>query len=324
MRSIELFSGAGGLALGISKAGYHHEAIVEWNKAACDTVRYNKNNGVMYVSNWPIYESDVNSFNLDVYGEGIELLAGGPPCQPFSIGGIHKGSDDERNMFPAFIKAVRKLKPQAILVENVKGLLRESFAPYFNYILLQLEFPEVERKELENWNDHHNRLLKIKQKSPVDSLGLSYDISHKLLNAANYGVPQKRERVFIVGFRKDLKVKWDFPNPTHSAELLLYDKWKTGEYWEKYKIPKADRGEAPKKVSNKIRTVQTSLFGDQVLPWQTIRDALHDLPEPEKNREIIKNHLYVPGARVYPGHTGSPIDEPSKTIKAGVHGVPGG
>src|SRR4051812_26843246 len=104
MRSIELFAGAGGLALGITHAGFTHEAVVEWNKNACGTIRENNLRGVI---RWPLHEADVTKFDFSGYSPGVDLLAGGPPCQPFSIGGKHGGFNDHRNMFPQAVRAVR-------------------------------------------------------------------------------------------------------------------------------------------------------------------------------------------------------------------------
>ena len=138
---MELFSGAGGLALGIGKAGFQHEAVIERDKHACDTVRENQALGHELVRDWTLYPDDVAQFDFSRLRSGIDLVAGGPPCQPFSIGGKHRGHRDNRDMFPQVIRAVRALRPRAILVENVRGLLRESFASYFGYIMLQLEHP---------------------------------------------------------------------------------------------------------------------------------------------------------------------------------------
>lgn len=105
-------------------------------------------------------------------------------------------------MFPQFFRAVRELKPKVILVENVRGLLRHFFAKYFEYIILQLTYPEVVQKSGEDWVDHVSRLERHHTVGRRD--GLSYRVVFRLLNAADYGIPQKRERVFIVGFRSDL------------------------------------------------------------------------------------------------------------------------
>jgi DNA (cytosine-5)-methyltransferase 1 len=148
----------------------------------------------------------------------------------------------------------------------------------------------------------------------------------RLLNAADYGVPQKRERVFIVGFRQDLALEWSFPKPTHSLDALLQDQWITGEYWERHEIPTKLRPEVSPKLKNRVNRLDLTLLPPRELPWATVRDAISDLPDPEDAREFdeIPNHKFNPGARSYYGHTGSPFDEPAKTLKAGDHGVPGG
>lgn len=318
MRSLELFAGAGGLALGIAKAGFRHEAVVEWEQNACGTIRENNQRGVI---DWPLFEGDVRGFDYSTYGEGIDLLAGGPPCQPFSIGGKHCGYNDTRNLFPESIRAVRELKPKAVLFENVKGLLRESFAKYFEYIILQITYPDIEHKPGEEWVSHLSRLEKHHTKGKHD--GLSYRVVFRLLNAADYGVPQRRERVIIVGFRSDLNLDWCFPLATHSQDSLLWDKWVSGEYWERHRIAKKKRPQGPARIREKLAC---GWFGPSTEPWQTVRDALTGIPDPERagDGKSFWNHRLVPGARAYQGHTGSPLDEPAKTLKAGDHGVPGG
>ncbi len=321
MRSIELFVGAGGLALGISAAGFTPELLIEWNKDACETIILNKERNFDLVRNWPIVKGDVRDFNFSTYSD-IDLLAGGPPCQPFSQGGRHRGNSDSRNMFPEMIRAVREIKPKVVIIENVKGLLRQSFNKYFEYILLQLQYPELTIKENETWDEHLSRLEKYHTKGSHD--GLHYRVVFRLLNAADYGVPQRRERVFICAFRQDLKREWSFPSPTHSQDALLYEQWVTGAYWDIHKIPKKNRPEIPAKLKRKIEYLKGQFIFDE--RWQTVRDAISDLPDPEFEQvpTEVFNHSFNPGARVYPGHTGSPLDEPAKTLKAGDHGVPGG
>lgn len=126
MKTIELFAGAGGLALGTANAGFHHEAVLEWDHDACDTIRENQRRGVTPVVSWPLHETDVRKFDFRPL-EGIDLVAGGPPCQPFSIGGKHRGPNDKRNLFPEIVRAVRETRPKAILIENVRGLLLPAF-----------------------------------------------------------------------------------------------------------------------------------------------------------------------------------------------------
>lgn len=158
MKAVELFTGAGGLALGIEQAGFHHDTVVERDKDCCRTIRENQRNGYVLLDGWNLFAGDVREFDYSSLKGDVDLLAGGPPCQPFSIGGKHKGPLDQRDMFPEIARAVRELKPRAIIVENVKGLLRESFAKYFEYVTLQLRYPEVVSKPDEDWISHLSRL----------------------------------------------------------------------------------------------------------------------------------------------------------------------
>jgi DNA (cytosine-5)-methyltransferase 1 len=324
MRAVEIYAGAGGLAMGLSLAGFKPLAVVEWDRWACDTIRENQRRGFPLVSGWPLHESDVRDFDWTSIPQDIELLAGGPPCQPFSMGGKHQAYGDERDMFPATVDVVRKLKPKAFIVENVKGLTRSTFANYYQYILLQLELPELARRADESWFDHLMRLQKAKT-SGHQSGGLTYNVVATLINAADYGVAQKRERVFIVGFRSDLGVKWSFPEQTHSEDALLVDQWVTGNYWERHKVPTRLRPPCPPQIASRLKTLSQAQPPTNARPWVTVRDAIADLPEPKSSgAAAIADHKFQPGARAYPGHTGSPIDQPAKTIKAGDHGVPGG
>lgn len=324
MRSVELFAGAGGLAIGISDAGFGHEAVVEWDRWACDTIRENQGRGVEPVVDWPLHEMDVRHFDYSDIPGNVDLLAGGPPCQPFSIGGKHGGYNDERDMFPEMVRAMRELRPRAVLIENVKGLTRQSFAKYFEYVVLQLSNPEVTREEHEDWTDHLSRLERHHTHGQRD--GLCYRVVFRLLNAADYGVPQKRERVFIVGFRQDLEAGWSFPQATHSLDALLHDQWVTGNYWERHEVPTSQRPHVPMRLKTRVERLKSALVAPMEEPWLTVRDAISDLPDPELdlNGGEVLNHRFQPGARTYKGHTGSALDGPAKTLKAGVHGVPGG
>jgi DNA (cytosine-5)-methyltransferase 1 len=324
MRSVELFAGVGGLAMGISNAGFKHEAVVEWDHHACVTIRANQQRCVRPVVDWPLFETDARTFDYSCISEGLDLLAGGPPCQPFSLGGKHGGHGDARDMFPEAVRATRELKPRAVMFENVKGLLRQSFAKYFEYIVLQITYPDITRKERENWKEHLARLERYHTKGSHD--GLWYRVVFGLFNASDYGVPQRRERVIIVGFRSDLHLDWSFPQPTHSQDSLLWQQWISGEYWERYQISRLQRPKAVAKLQLRIERLASGLLPPTEKPWLTVRDAIHDLPNPEAWGYLgtIPNHKHNPGARVYMGHTGSPIDEPAKTLKAGDHGVPGG
>lgn len=321
--SLELFAGAGGLAQGLALSGFHPKLVAEWNRDACRTLRENQTRAHAIVKDWNVIESDVAGICFGGFS-GVDLISGGPPCQPFSIGGKHKGYEDHRDMFPQVVRAVREAQPKAFIFENVKGITRQTFRNYFEYIRLQLQYPEILRRGEELWNEHLARLEQHHLSNYRSRDGLCYSVVTEVLQAADYGVPQKRERVFFVGFRNDLAVNWHFPMPTHSKEKLLYRQYVTGDYWKEHGMAKPEH--LPH-VPSKIRQLeqQSALFEHMVLPWRTVRDAVHDLPDPEKNASNgFLNHVFIPGARVYPGHTGSLLDEPSKALKAGDHGVPGG
>ena len=322
MDSIELFSGTGGLALGLQLSGFDHTALYEWDKDSCDNLNYNIQHGYPAIKDWKVYQTDVRTVHYDGYTGKIQLVAGGPPCQPFSLGGKHQANRDKRDMFPQAIRAVRELRPQAFIFENVKGLLRPSFSSYFNYILLQLRYPEIEAQENMTWEEHSDLLEARRRRGDVGEL--TYNVVYRLLNAADYGVPQLRYRVVIVGFRSDISVDWSFPEPTHSKEALLFSKWIDGGYWRKHgmTMPK-DIPERDRAAVERLRKSWPSLL-PPLQPWVTVRDALLGLPAPTKTSARFANHEFRAGAKAYPGHSGSPLDEPSKTIKAGAHGVPGG
>lgn len=176
MNCIDLFSGAGGLTEGLEAAGFTTVAAVEMNSDCCET----------YTRAFPsvdLLQKPIAEVSFDSY-DGIELVAGGPPCQPFSSGGKGLASADDRDMLPEFVRAVREARPRAFLMENVSGLAGLTHRDYFESIREQLE-------------------------------ALGYTVTEKVLNAADYGVPQKRRRLFVVGVRGS---KYEFPTPTHGPE----------------------------------------------------------------------------------------------------------
>ncbi len=317
LTSLELFSGAGGLALGMSRTGIHHEALVEWNKDASSTLRHNFDPGI-------VHSMDIAAFSFNEYGH-VDIIAGGPPCQPFSLGGKHKGEADKRDMFPHACRAISECTPSAFIFENVKGLLRKSFSSYFGYIILRLTYPDIHLCENETWEDHLERLERAHTSQICD--GIKYNVIFRLIDAADYGIPQRRERVVIIGIRDDLGVQWSFPEKTHSMESLIWSQFVTGEYWKRHNIePPLNLDCYDKRTLEAIHKIknQSFLFSPEKQPWQTIRDQLSGIPYPDKEGSYHPEHILREGAQVYHGHTGSFIDFPSKTIKAGDHGVPGG
>jgi DNA (cytosine-5)-methyltransferase 1 len=320
--SIELFSGTGGLALGLQQAGFNHNALYEWDKDSCDNIKANIQRGFPLIKHWNVFQTDVRTVNYKPFGTSIQLVAGGPPCQPFSLGGKHKAYNDNRDMFPEAVRAVQELRPHAFIFENVKGLLRKSFSSYFEYIILRLTYPDIALHPMIRWQEH----LKLLEQFHTSggNYGLKYNVVFRLLNAADYGVPQLRQRVIIVGFRSDLDANWSFPEQTHSYDSLLAAKWISGEYWDIHKITHKCRPEMT--IRNKAAMIRLLDNKNANLPrWQTVRDAIADLTDPRvKQNNVIANHEYRDGAKSYIGHSGSNLDEPSKTLKAGGHGVPGG
>ncbi|MGL4401339.1 MAG: DNA cytosine methyltransferase [Luteolibacter sp.] len=290
LESIELFSGAGGLALGLHAAGFKHRALYEWNASAVETLRYNQRMGHESLMGCEISRADVREVEFRKY-RGVDLVAGGPPCQPFSMGGKAAGMNDVRDMFPQAIRAVAEVQPRAFIFENVRGLLRPAFSNYVEYIRLQMEFPAFPVSENVSWDQNLARFQRHKERIGKAVDGLRYRVHLHQANAADYGVPQLRHRVFFIGFRSDLPTEWSFPKPTHADP----------------------------------HSVNARKSGQNFLPWLSLNEAIRDLPEP--TTRIVKtwhNHLLQPGAKSYPGHTGSPLDRPAKALKAGAHGVPGG
>jgi DNA (cytosine-5)-methyltransferase 1 len=321
MKSIELFAGAGGLGIGLHEAGFKPVNVIERDLYCCDTIRQNQGLKVEAVKDWDVLRCDVRTVDFKEYEGKVDLVSGGPPCQPFSVGGKHMAYNDTRDMFPEAVRAVREAKPRAFIFENVKGLTRTTFRNYYEYIKLQMEHPTLARKEQESWTDHLSRLERHHTSGHREDL--HYRVVAQVLNAANFGIPQRRERVFFVGFRDDLNISWNFPEETHSLDSLVWEQVRESAYWDRNRVAKGARQVAPR-ILERARMLERK---PSTLPWRTVRDVISDLPDPEtrpRQAAEIWNHQFQPGARSYAGHTGSPLDEPAKTLKAGVHGVPGG
>lgn len=204
--SLEICSGAGGQALGLEQAGFRHEGLVEIDHYCCSTLRNNR-------PLWRVHEMDLHKFVEEHAREykGVDLIAGGLPCPPFSIAGKQLGDRDERNLFPVTLKLIDAVRPRAVMIENVRGFLGKVFTDY-------------------------RQQLKVSLKK------LGYYTEWNLLNASDYGVPQLRPRVVIVALRNDIADYFDWP--THEVSKpptvgeALYDLmgqqgWPGAEAWKK-------------------------------------------------------------------------------------------
>ncbi|MDT8370211.1 MAG: DNA cytosine methyltransferase [Longimicrobiales bacterium] len=314
LRAVELFAGGGGMALGTDRAGFHHVALLERNRHAVDTLVHNAKSGTGVRADLPIEITDVTEFDYSRIEESIDLLAGGAPCQPFSLGGKHAGQKDRRNLFPEVFRAQRALQPRAVLLENVRGLARKAFRPYLEYILLQLALPGIKPMEGEGWRDHKDRLFVSLERDEFGDAP-TYHVKLGLRECADFGLPQRRGRVFMIAIRTDHEDPLAVPRGSHAKERLIYDQFKSGAYWDRHGLPQ------PHPNGHRVPELAPSSQ-----PWRTVRDTLRHLPVPSDGvaHSCHPNHVGVPGAKSYPGHTGSPWDEPAKALKAGVHGVPGG
>jgi len=203
LTSIELCAGAGGQALGLEQAGFGHDALVEIDKHCCQTLRHNR-------PCWNVIEDDVRAFKARA-GEfrGVDLVAGGLPCPPFSVAGKQLGEGDERNLFNDAIEIVDAVRPQAVMIENVRGFLDAVF------------------------HDYRERL-----KKQLRALG--YETDWRLLNASDYGVAQLRPRVVIVAMRADRAEHFRWPEPnSHNPrtvgdtlhDLMAARGWRGADAW---------------------------------------------------------------------------------------------
>ncbi|WP_040339389.1 DNA cytosine methyltransferase [Candidatus Blastococcus massiliensis] len=319
-QSVELFAGGGGMALGMREAGFEHTSLVEWWKPAARVLRHNAERQPTLWKPDSVIENDVNQA-VDELGERgtVQLVAGGPPCQPFSLAGTHAGDSDERNQFPSALRVVRKLRPELVVFENVPGLLRPTFEPYLDYVKDQLRRPDIKPLDSDELWDHHHERIRASKEKPT------YRIYQEEVDAADLGVPQSRKRVFIIAIRADVAGAgtWDKISTTHSRDRLLHDQYVTGTYWQAHGLPMPT---IPARLVRHVARLQLTGVDEKFERWRTLRDALRNVPEPMATDDDTEwpDHRAIPGARTYAKHTGSPMDMPSKTIKAGVHGVAGG
>ena len=182
-KSIELFAGAGGLALGLEQAGFKHIGLVEFDKAAAKTLKNNRPEWYVLCEDVALVATRDLEKEFHIKQKELDLLSGGAPCQSFSYAGKRLGLEDVRGtMFYHYATFLKKLQPKMFLFENVRGLLTHDNGKTYETICNIFE-------------------------------DQGYDVTHKVLNAWNYGVPQKRERLITIGIRKDLKDKIVFSFP---------------------------------------------------------------------------------------------------------------
>lgn len=201
--SLEICSGAGGQALGLEQAGFEHCALVEIDREAQETLRLNR-------STWNVpANGDVRAFSGLSY-KGIDLLAGGVPCPPFSKAGHQRGADDERDLFPEALRLVRECSPRAVMLENVRGILDTVF------------------------DDYRAKIMKTLRR-------LGYEAEWRLLNASDYGVPQLRPRVVFVALRRDIAGQFHWPEPAQAPaptvgealyDLMCANGWRGAKRWK--------------------------------------------------------------------------------------------
>jgi len=204
---LELFAGAGGLAIGLEKAGIKCVALNELDKWACQTLRENR-------PHWNVLEGDIKSFDFSAYNNKVDIVTGGFPCQAFSYAGKKLGLQDARGtLFYEFARAVQEVNPLICIGENVKGLLS------------------------------HDKGKTIQgMESILDEIGYNV-VPVQVLKAINYKVPQKRERVILVGIRKDIHIKYEYPK-RHNKIYNLIDALKKGELYD-CDVPKSAGSKYP-------------------------------------------------------------------------------
>lgn len=258
---IELFAGAGGLAIGLENAGLKCVALNEIDKYACQTLRTNR-------PNWNVLEGDIKNFNFSTFKNKVDIVTGGFPCQAFSYAGKKLGLNDARGtLFYEFARVVQEVNPAICLGENVRGLL-----------------------------SHENGKTLQGMISVLDEIG--YRVAPvQVLKAVNYRVPQKRERLILIGIRKDIDLNFEYPKP-HNKIFTLKDALKKGELFEN-DVPKSNGVKYPK---NKKKVL------DLVPPKGYWRDLPLDI-----QKEYMGGSFYLGG-----GKTGMARrigwDEPSLTL----------
>ncbi len=260
---LELFAGAGGLAIGMDKAGFRSVLLNELDKHACQTLRTNR-------PDWNVVEGDVGTLDFSEYKDKVDIVSGGFPCQAFSYAGKKLGFEDARGtLFFEFARAIKEVNPKVIIAENVRGLLNHEDGKTLDAI-----------------------------KNVIDELGYSL-VEPRVLKAIFYKVPQKRERLFLIGIRKDLaeKVSFNWPSP-YTRIMTLKDALKAGELYNT-DVPHSPGQKYPTRKSEILAKVPEGGY------WKDLPDDLQ--------REYMMKSYFLGG-----GKTGMARrlawDEPSLTL----------
>lgn len=262
-KSIELFAGCGGLALGMEKAGFDSVLLNEIDSDACETLRKNR-------PNWNVVEGDIAKINFSKFKNKIDIVSGGFPCQAFSYAGKKLGFEDTRGtLFFEFARAIKEVNPLIFIAENVRGLLK---------------------------HDEGKTLKSIK--SLIDEIGYHL-VEPRVLKAIFYQVPQKRERLFLIGIRKDIsdKAAFNWPSP-YKRIMTLRDALKAGELYLT-DVPKAPGQQYPQRKKEILSKVPAGGY------WR-------DLPF-DMQKEYMKKSFYLGGGKTGMARRLS-WDEPSLTL----------
>ncbi len=227
LSAVELCAGAGGLSLGLEQAGFKPEALVDSDTHCCATLRLNR-------PEWNTIEADLKTFDLSLWKD-VDLLSGGLPCPTYSLAGQQRGADDERDLFPKMLEIVDQIKPRAILIENVRGLMSAKFEGVRNRVSQTLE-------------------------------KTNFRTYWAMLNAADYATPQNRHSVFLIALRNDVskELTWPFaigkkPITVGQSigDLMSEQGWKNAAPW----IQQADRV-APTIVGGSKKTWRSRSWTD--------------------------------------------------------------
>jgi DNA (cytosine-5)-methyltransferase 1 len=308
---LELFAGAGGLGIGLHRAGFELLDVIESDEACCRTLRSNSRH-FGWKNTLDLESRDVRNIDFSVYAGRATLLSAGAPCQPFSRGGSRRGRYDDRNMLPQVVRAVSECRPQAFVIENVRGLLFPGSLSYLESIMARLRNPTVIDPSTTGSEDlYHLR-------APKPSSRDAYRVEQRILDAADFGLAQHRPRLFIVGVAQGAS-EFHWPVGEYSRASLVED-LRDGHYWNEHP------GLAKSVITRARAQLPKQPLRRRGKRWRTLRDVTTSLGPPASTEAeaAFPWHVYVPGARLYGKHTGSRVDWVAKTVKAGVHGSPGG